>query len=162
MPSGPDRRNFIYGLSAGALIMGFDPVSRRWVTGTEVRAPVIRVPPLKGQLLFSDAVLSADSDDFGHIVHNRPWAVLQPGDIDDIAVMLRFCTQQRISAAPRGQGHATNGQTQVSGGLIIETATLDAISVGAGCVDAGAGARWSSVLAATLPQGLTPPVLTDY
>jgi FAD/FMN-containing dehydrogenase len=25
-----------------------------------------------------------------------------------------------------------------------------------------AGARWSSVLAATLPQGLTPPVLTDY
>ena len=25
-----------------------------------------------------------------------------------------------------------------------------------------AGAKWSEVLAATLPQGLTPPVLTDY
>jgi hypothetical protein len=70
--SGPNRRDFLCGLSVGALIVGFDPVSRRWVTGSEARAPVIRVPPLKGRLLFSDAALSADADDFGHIVHNHP------------------------------------------------------------------------------------------
>jgi FAD/FMN-containing dehydrogenase len=126
-------------LSAGALITGFDPIGRRWVTGSEVRAPVIRVPPLKGQLLFSNAVLSADADDFGHIVHNRPWAVLQPGDIHDIVVMLRFCNEQRILAAPRGQGHATYGQAQVSGGLVIEMATLDTIRVGADSVEVEAG-----------------------
>lgn len=162
MPSGPSRRNFLQGLSAAALITGFDPVSRRWVTGSGVSAPAVRVPPLKGQLLFSDAALSADADDFGHIVHNRPWAVLQPGDINDIAVMLRFCNEQRILAAPRGQGHATYGQAQAGGGLVIETATLDAIRVGTDSVEVEAGARWSSVLGATLPRGLTPPVFTDY
>jgi FAD/FMN-containing dehydrogenase len=162
MPSGSNRRDFLYGLGAGALIVGFDPVSRRWVTGSEVRAPAIRIPPLKGRLLFGDDALSAAADDFGHIVHNRPWAVLQPGDIHDIVVMLRFCTEHRILAAPRGQGHATYGQAQASGGLVIETATLDAIRVGEDTVEVEAGARWSSVLAVTLPTGRTPPVLTDY
>ena len=162
MPSGPNRRDFLYGLTAGALITGFDPISRRWVTSSDARAPVIHVPPLKGRLLFSEAALSADADDFGHIVHNGPWAVLQPGDINDIVVMLRFCNEQGILAAPRGQGHATYGQAQVSGGLVIETATLDAIRAGADSVEVEAGARWSSVLGATLPHGLTPPVLTDY
>jgi len=162
MSYGPNRRDVLRGLSAGALIAGFDPVSRRWVTGSEVRAPAIGVPPLKGRLLFAPAVLAADANDFGHIIHNRPWAVLQPGDINDIVVMLRFCGEQRILAAPRGQGHATYGQAQVSGGLVIETATLDTIRVGAESVEVEAGARWSSVLGATLPHGLTPPVLTDY
>jgi cytokinin dehydrogenase len=162
MSSGPNRRDFLYGLGAGALIIGYDPVSRRWVTGSAVRAPAIPVPPLKGQLLFADAVLSANADDFGHIIHNCPWAVLQPGDINDIVVMLRFCNEQRILAAPRGQGHATYGQAQVSGGLVIDTTPLDAITVGTDSVQVQAGARWSAVLSATLPQGLTPPVLTDY
>jgi hypothetical protein len=149
-------------LSAGALIVGFDPAGRRWVTGSEAHAPVVRVPPLRGRLLFDGSALSADADDFGHIIHNRPWAVLQPADIGDIVVMLRFCNEQRIAVAPRGQGHATYGQAQVSGGLVIEMATLDAIRVAAGSVEVEAGARWSSVLGATLAQGLTPPVLTDY
>lgn len=122
----------------------------------------MRVPPLKGQLLFTDAVLSADADDFGHIIHNRPWAVLRPGDINDIVVMLRFCNAQGIPAAPRGQGHGTYGQAQAAGGLVIEMATLDAITVGTDSVDVQAGALWSSVLGATLARGLTPPVLTDY
>jgi FAD/FMN-containing dehydrogenase len=162
MPFGSKRREFLHGLGAGALIMGFDPISRRWLAGSQVRAQAISVPPLKGQLLFGGDALSAAADDFGHIVHHRPWAVLQPGDIEDIAVMLRFCDEQGIPAAPRGQGHATFGQAQASGGLVIEMATLDAISVGADSVEAEAGARWSSVLGATLPNGLTPPVLTDY
>jgi FAD/FMN-containing dehydrogenase len=120
------------------------------------------VPRLKGRLLFSNAALSAAASDFGHIVHRRPWAVLQPGGIHDIVVMLRFCNKHRILAAPRGQGHATFGQAQVNGGLVIEMATLAEIRVGTDTVTAEAGARWSSVLHATLPHRLTPPVLTDY
>jgi hypothetical protein len=152
----------LHGLSAGALIIGFDPIGRRWVSGSEAGRSAVPVPPLKGQLLFSNAALSADADDFGHIVHNRPWAVLRPGDIDDIVVMLRFCNEQEILAAPRGRGHATYGQAQVSGGLVIEMSTLDATEVGTDSVEVEAGARWSSVLGATLPHGLTPPVFTDY
>ena len=166
MSSGPSRRGFLHGLGAGAIITGFDTVGRNWVAGQPVHSPAVSstvpVPPLKGRLLFSNAALSAAADDFGHIVHRRPWAVLQPGDIDDIAVMLRFCNQHRIQAAPRGQGHATFGQAQVKGGLVIEMATLDNVSVAADTVTVEAGARWSSLLNATLPNQLTPPVLTDY
>jgi cytokinin dehydrogenase len=162
MQSWPSRRNFLHGMGAGALIIGFDPASRRWVTGSGDRTSAVPVPPLKGQLLFSSAALTANADDFGHIIHNRPWAVLEPGDISDIVVMLRFCNEQRILAAARGQGHGTYGQAQVSGGLVIDMATLDAIAVGADSIQVEAGARWSSVVSATLPQGLTPPVFADY
>jgi cytokinin dehydrogenase len=158
----PSRRSFLYGLSAGALVVGFDPAGRRWVSGSDAHTSAVPVPPLQGKLLFGSAELSANADDFGHIIHNRPWAVLQPGDINDIVVMLRFCNEQRIQAAPRGQGHGTYGQAQVSGGLVIDMATLDAIVVGADSVQVEAGARWSSVVTATLEQGLTPPVFTDY
>jgi cytokinin dehydrogenase len=141
------------------MVTGFDPAGRGWVTGA---AAAIPVPKLKGRLLFDATDLAAAADDFGHIVHHQPRAVLQPGDVNDIVVMVRFCGQQRIPVAARGQGHATFGQAQVADGLVIETATLDAISVGAGTAVVQAGARWSSLLRATLPRGLTPPVLTDY
>jgi FAD/FMN-containing dehydrogenase len=140
------------------------------------------VPKLKGKLVSAGTSgdggtgLDAFADDFGHIVHHRPLAVLWPEDADDIALMLRFCSRHKIPAAPRGQGHATYGQAQVKGGLVIEMSTLDAISVsagdgpgsgagagpGAGIATVQAGARWSSLLRATLPHRLTPPVLTDY
>jgi cytokinin dehydrogenase len=162
MPSGPTRREVLSGLSAGALITGFDPVTRRWTAGRAAGPPVRPVPAIKGRLLFSGPALSAASNDFGHIVHQRPWAVLEPGDIDDIAVMLHFCNDLRIPAAPRGQGHATYGQAQAAGGLIIEMSPLDAISVGTDAATVEAGARWSSLLHATLPHRLTPPVLADY
>jgi cytokinin dehydrogenase len=162
MRPGPTRRGLLQGLGAGALIVGFDPAGRRWVTKQAAGAATVPVPPLKGKLLFSDAARSAASDDFGHIVHDRPWAVLEPGDINDIVVMLRFCNEQRILAAPRGQGHATFGQAQVQGGLVIDTSPLGEVSVGTGTVTADAGARWSSVVQATLAHGLTPPVFADY
>src|SRR5262249_10056516 len=149
------RRNFLGamggfgGIAAGALITGFDPASRTWIADDAKPRSTVRIPKLKGRLLFDQADRSAAADDFGHIVHRLPQAVLQPGDIEDVAVMLRFCGAHRIPAAPRGQAHATNGQAQVTNGLVIETATLDAIDVGQGKVTVGAGARWSSVLQAT-------------
>lgn len=165
----PTRRGFVRGIAAGAVITGFDPLSRMWVAGNRAPARGFQgpgsardVPPLKGRLVFDDTDLTNAADDFGHLVHHRPGAVLQPGSINDIAIMLRFCDRHRIAAAARGQGHATFGQAQVSGGLVIDMSTLDGIEVSAGQVTVEAGARWSAVLNATLPTGQTPPVLTDY
>ena len=146
MPSGPTRRGVLRGLGVGALVTGFDPISRNWVTG-QAPSSAVPVPRLKGPLLFSKAALSAAADDFGQIVHRRPWAVLEPDDIDDIVVMLRFCNRHRIQAAARGQGHATFGQAQVKGGLVIEMGKLDKISVAAEMVTAEAGARWRTAAA---------------
>lgn len=110
MSPGPSRRGFLHGLGAGALITGFDTVGRNWVAGQPVHSPAVSltvpVAPLKGRLLFSNAALSAAADDFGHIVHRRPWAVLQPGDIDDIAViavMLRFAISTGFRRLPGGR-----------------------------------------------------------
>ena len=114
MGSAPGRRAFLNGLAAGALIIGFDLVSRNWVAAAQAAAPVAPAPPLKGRLLVGNAALSAGADDFGHIVHRRPRAVLQPGDIGDIVIMLRFSNEHGILAAPRGEGHATYGQAQAA------------------------------------------------
>jgi hypothetical protein len=72
MRPGPTRRGLLQGLGAGALIVGFDPAGRRWVTRRTAGAATVPVPPLKGKLLFSDAARATASDDFGHIVHHRP------------------------------------------------------------------------------------------
>lgn len=168
--SEPTRRTAaLYGLgiaTAAAAVVGFDPGSRAWATERGVRAeggPFDEVPPLDGELVTDDASRDAAAEDFGHIVHRRPAAVLRPGSVDDVVVMVRFCRKHGIKVAPRGQGHATNGQAQTEGGLVIETATLGHIGPAKnGTVTVGAGARWSQVAKSTLRHGLTPPVFTDY
>jgi FAD/FMN-containing dehydrogenase len=108
---------------------GFDPARRAWLSELTARSHAWPVPKLKGRLLFSGPALAAAADDFGHIVHRIPYAVLEPGDIDDIAVMLRFCSRHRIPTAPRGEGHATFGQAEARHGLVIDMSPLHAIDV---------------------------------
>jgi FAD/FMN-containing dehydrogenase len=170
----PTRRTVLHGLAAGAGVIAFDPLTRSWVTDKAARrhalagADLAGVPPLDGALLTDPAALTAAADDFGHYVHRRPVAVLRPGSVADVVSMVRFCAAQGIQVAARGQGHGTNGQAQAGGGLIIETAPLHTVGPvvrrpdGTGTVRVGAGAVWSAVVRATLEQGLTPPVFTDY
>jgi FAD/FMN-containing dehydrogenase len=120
------------------------------------------VPPLDGRLRVDAPALAEAADDFGHFACHRPMAVLEPGSVRDVAVMTRYCRRHRIPVAARGQGHATNGQAQAAGGLVVDMGTLRDIRVREDSVDVQAGARWSEMLRATLPKGLTPPVLTDY
>jgi cytokinin dehydrogenase len=159
----PSRREFVRGLTAGALTVGFDPVTHAWAADDSA---IRRTDPprLDGRLILDPADLKPYEDDFGHIVHRTPWAVLQPGSVADVVAMIGFCNALRIPVAARGQGHGTHGQAQVAGGLIIDMSTLDAIEVDAAdaTVSAQAGAVWSAVLRATLADGLTPPVFTDY
>ncbi len=161
----PTRRTALYGLATAAAVVGFDPAARAWATERPAasRSPFHEVPPLDGSLLTDDASRDAAAEDFGHIVHRRPAAVLRPGSVRDIVVMVRFCRSHDIPVAPRGQGHTTFGQAQVEGGLVVETTPLDHIGdVHDRTVTVGAGARWSSVAKSTLRHGLTPPVFTDY
>ncbi|WRZ95002.1 FAD-binding protein [Streptomyces sp. NBC_01007] len=165
MPRTPSRRTALQGLAAaGAVVVGFDPFTRSWAATTTDR-PLAGLPRLDGSVHTDDASLAADADDFGHIVHRRPVAVLRPGSVHDIVAMVRFCNEHGVPVAPRGQGHATQGQAQVDGGLVIETtplASIGPVGPGSTTVTVGAGARWSEVARATLAHGLTPPTFTDY
>jgi cytokinin dehydrogenase len=120
------------------------------------------LPPLDGRLLLGSPARSRAGRDFGHLVHERPRAVLMPGSVSDVEMMLRHCRGHGLPVAARGQGHTTGGQAQVAGGLVIDMGALRDIRVHQDSVVVQAGARWSDVLRATLPDGLTPPVLTDY
>lgn len=151
------------GVAAGAAVLGFDSATRSWVTTASAAASYDRMPPLDGVLLTDEAALAAVADDYGHIISRRPVAVLQPGSVQDIVKAVRFARKHRLQVAGRGQGHSTYGQPQVEAGVVIDMSTLSSIhAVTADYADVDAGVRWHALLDATLPQGLTPPVLTDY
>lgn len=155
------RRQLLAGLGA-ATVLGFDPLSRRWISSAKA-ASLNRIPPLDGQLATDPASLEAVARDVGNIVHDTPVAVLRPGSVRDIEKMVRYCLRHGIKVAARGQGHTTYGQSQVAGGLVIETAPLNQIfSIGSKSADVGAGLKWNNLLSATSARGLTPPVFTGY
>jgi FAD/FMN-containing dehydrogenase len=153
-------------LQGAVVAVAFNPVSRSWATTLE--AGSVALPPLQGQLVTDAEARAQAADDFGHIVHRTPWAVLVPGGVEDIVAMVRFARAQGLKiAASRGRGesqsHSTFGQAQVEGGIVIDMSSLSTIhEVGADSAWVDAGVRWCELLEASLPSGRSPPTLTDY
>ncbi|NTX17308.1 FAD-binding protein [Myxococcus sp. CA056] len=152
-------------LLQGALVaVAFNPLSRSWASTLEAGSAPL--PPLDGELLMDTASRTAASEDFGHILHRTPWAVLVPGSVKDIVAMVRFARRQGLKiAAARGLGesHSTFGQSQVAAGIVIDMSTLSTIhEIDEDSAWVDAGVRWHELLQASLPCGKSPPVLTDY
>src|SRR5690242_4217138 len=121
------RRHFVAALGVGALVFGFDPARRTWVSLAQAAGRFDRVPRLDGTLMTDPSSLAPYANDAGSIVHNTPIAVLVPGSVRDIQKMVKFCRERRIKIAARGQGHTTFGQSQVAGGLVIDMKTISDI-----------------------------------
>jgi FAD/FMN-containing dehydrogenase len=120
-------------------------------------------PPLDGELSFDKQSRAAAADDFGHIVHRKPKGVLLPGSAQDVATTICWAAGQGHKIAPQGQSHSVYGRAQVNDGIVIDMSRLHTVhDVQGDRVVVDAGAKWSEVLAATLPHGLTPPVLAEY
>ncbi len=163
MKNNTSRRAVLQGLMASAIVIGFDVTNRSWVTSASAISLFESLPPLDGVLYTDNTTLATAADDFGHIVHRQPIAVLKPGSIKDIIRIIQFARTYKIKIAARGQGHSTYGQSQVEAGVIINMSTLNKIhSISADRAIVEAGVVWSQLLQQTLKQGLTPPVLTDY
>lgn len=154
------RRSVLAG--AAAAVVAFDPVNLGWLTTADA-TPGIRVPNLDGELVLDEESRTKAADDYGHIVHRMPVAVLRPGSATDIQKMVRFANRHGLEVAVRGQGHSTYGQAQVSGGVVIDSSTLARIHrVGSGHAVVDSGVRWLELTRAALAAGQTPPVATDY
>lgn len=157
------RRGLLHGLAAGALALGFDPATRSWITEARASTPHVPLPPLDGTLTADPAALAAFADDFGHMVHRTPVAVLSPGSVDDVAAIVRFARRHGLRVSGRGQGHTVLGQSQVEAGVIVDMRSLDQLHhVGEDRVIADAGARWRDILIASTAVGRTPPVVTGF
>ncbi|MFI0348879.1 FAD-binding protein [Actinomadura sp. 9N407] len=96
--------------------------------------------------------------DFGGIVRRTPREVVRPASAGEVAALLRHDP----SALPRGCGHSTDGRSLTSGIMLDMRGLATVHEVRDDRVSVDAGATWREVLEATLPYGLTPPVLTDY
>jgi FAD/FMN-containing dehydrogenase len=172
MPDRLDRRGFLTAALAGTAVVALDPLGRGWVTAAAASegtvAGAVSVPDLDGELAVDPGTVAWAADDFGHIVHRSPVAVLRPGSVQDIVTVVGYANRHRIAVAMRGQAHATFGQAQVDGGIVIDSGTLATIhrisghpaAGGAAVVDAGV--RWLDLARAAADHGLTPPVFTDY
>jgi cytokinin dehydrogenase len=123
-------------------------------------------PPLEfdGQVLTDPASLAAAADDFGHIIHKTPAAILRPANSDDIVHATALARQYHGKVAPQGQSHSVWGRSMTdSNGGIVDVSSLHSVgAVQNDRITVDAGAKWSEVLAVTLPAGKTPPVLCDY
>ncbi|MFB4297427.1 FAD-binding protein [Actinomadura sp. NTSP31] len=100
--------------------------------------------------------------DFGGIVAGAPARSVRPRSADEVADALREARARRLDAVPRGCGHSTFGQSLTSGICLDMRGLAGVEDVASGHAVAGAGTTWREVLAATLPHGLAPPVLTDF
>jgi cytokinin dehydrogenase len=127
------------------------------------RAGATTPPPLDGELRFDEQARAAAADDFGHIVHRPPEGVLWPGSDRDVAAVIRWAAGSGRTVGPRGRGNSVFGRSQVQSGIVIDMSQLRTVGrVQDDRVVVDAGASWADVLDATLPHGLTPPVLSEY
>ncbi len=159
------RRQFVKTLANGALVVGFNTVTGAWVTSAPAASErtLLNVPPLDGTLYIDEATRNEYGQDFGQIVFEQPLAVLKPGSMRDISRMIHFARRHNIRVVGRGRGHTVFGQSQAPAGIVIDVGaltTIHTIDNDRAVVDVGA--RWHTLLQATLDRGLRPPVLTDY
>ena len=152
------RRSFVRLAGAAALLAGGAEFNKPWAQS----ALASDLPSLDGELLFDDAVRRANAVDNGRHVRRLPAAVLRPRSVDDVVRMVAHANRHGLSIAMRGQGHSQYGQSQVDGGIVIESSTLNAVRWhGSDTIDTEPGALWGDVAKATLAQGRIPPVLPD-
>lgn len=157
------RRDWLVGTSAAALVGGFDPVTRTWLSHAHADARRHGLPALEGELAFDAPALSEAARDFGGIIEQSPWAVLRPASVEDVATIVRFANRHGLTVAMRGQAHSVYGQAQAPHGVVIDSrslATVHELDTESALVDAGV--TWRTLVTTATAASLTPRVLTDY
>lgn len=141
----------------------FDAEHRGWSAISDAD-PVAALPQdLDGALIIDSSALEAAADDYGHIVHAKPVAVLRPGSIDDVVKIMAHAYRNGIRVGCRGNAFNTFGQSQAEAGIVIDMSSLDSIhAIAADHAVVDAGITWRKLLLTTLEHGLTPVVLTDF
>ncbi len=73
-------------------------------------------------------------------------AVVRPSTAEEVPEILRVAYEHDVPVTPRGAGTGNYGQaTPFDGGILLDLRGLDAVTVGADTVTAGAGARMTAI-----------------
>src|SRR5437764_15061464 len=116
------RRDFGKRLAGGAALLALQPAWNCLAIAQSLRNDL---KDLSGELSFDEAVLQTAADDFGHVGHKKPNAVLRPRDAQDIAKLGQFAKPQAVKLAVFGQGHSYLRPSQVRRGGVLESTSLD-------------------------------------
>ncbi|HYL56648.1 MAG TPA: FAD-binding protein [Gemmatimonadales bacterium] len=153
------RREFVTlaATAGGAAIIGFD---RSTDTQIGTQSPSFQgLPNLDGKLLLDDESRRAIAVDNSNLFHRIPAAVLKPGSAQDVVRIVQYANRHSLKVAVKGDGHSQYGQTQVAGGIVIDSRTLNTVhgptALG---VDVQPGAYWGDIVGATRGHAVTPPV----
>lgn len=119
---------------------------------------------LGSRIDLDEAVRAGFRTDFGRLVDRLPGAVARCASTEEVAQVVRHCRETGLSLHVRGQGHTQSGQATSAGGVLLDTAGMQRIHAidedGLYAVVDG-GVVWRDLVAATVPRGLVPPVLTN-
>jgi len=153
------RRDFVKCATASLLIGSVSSLNGSWAYGG---SPLAELPSLDGDLVVDEAARQSVAVDWGFHIHRSPIAVLRPKSVHDVVRMVAYANKQGLKIAMRGQGHCVYGRAQVEDGIVIDSGTLNAVSLrGSDTLDAQPGALWGEVARAALTEGRTPPVMVD-
>lgn len=119
---------------------------------------------LRGKCLTDPATLEESSGDFGRRIFKKPGVIVLPESVEDVAAVVRFARETHTALGIRGNAHTQSGQGLVKGGILLDLRSFNKIL----SVDpkekkavCQAGVKWRDLVAAAVPQGLIPPVLTN-
>src|SRR5262245_20587045 len=155
------RRSFLK--VAGASLLTTSALHAQWIaSGTTQHLLLNDLPALDGDLLLDEAHRQTAATDWGFQLSRVPLGVLRPKSVDDVVRMVAYANKHGLKIAMRGQGHSLYGQALVEGGIVIDSSTLNAVSLQANdVVVAQPGALWGDVARITLARDRTPPVMPD-
>jgi FAD/FMN-containing dehydrogenase len=93
---------------------------------------------------------------FNVTVDQRPAAIVEPRNAEEVAAIMRFAAAEGLRVAPQRTGHNASPMGSLEDSILLKTNALDRV-----CIDAparrarvGAGARWEDVVPAASELGL--------
>lgn len=157
------RRDFLAEASTAILASGsFISSGCKPQNKNSTKTPWNHLPQLEGMLSFDSAMRTDMAMDIGKNFTKMPAAVFRPKSVDDIVKIVLHANVYKLKVAMRGVGHSQYGQTLAENGIVIDSRSLDRITLLEGnMADVQAGASWNKVIEATLQRGLAPPALGD-
>lgn len=89
-------------------------------------------------------------------IDRRPAAIVQPTSVDDVVATIEVTAGTDMPVVARGGGHHVSGSAVLDGGMTLDLAELDAVTVNPDTtrVTVEGGATWGQVDEATRPHGL--------
>jgi FAD/FMN-containing dehydrogenase len=104
-----------------------------------------------------DPVWDAARAAWNLLADQRPELIVQPEDAADVAEAVRFARARGLRVAAQSTGHGAAALGSLAGAALIRTTWMNDVTIDPveRIARVGAGARWSDVIAAAAPHGLT-------